>query len=119
VLQDLGHVSVSGTELDTGDLAYLAPGAAQLSLANTGEVPARVLLLGGTPFTEEIVMWWNFVGRDHDEIVTFREAWQAASDQFGHPEGYTGTPSRLPAPALPHARLTPRHNPPVPGGQSR
>ena len=25
--------------------------------------PARVLLLGGEPFDEQIVMWWNFVGR--------------------------------------------------------
>ncbi|HVW44964.1 MAG TPA: pirin family protein [Amycolatopsis sp.] len=119
VLQDAGHVTVAGTTLDTGDLAYLAPGSPQLTLANDGDVPARVLLLGGTPFTEEIVMWWNFVGRGHDEIVAFREAWQAGSDQFGHPHGYTGTPSRLPAPALPHVRLTPRHNPPAPGGESR
>ena len=22
-------------------------------------------------------MWWNFVGRTHDEIVAFREEWQA------------------------------------------
>ena len=28
-----------------------------------------MLLLGGEPFAEEIVMWWNFIGRSHDEIV--------------------------------------------------
>ncbi|HJQ46689.1 MAG TPA: pirin family protein [Amycolatopsis sp.] len=119
VLQDLGHVTVAGTELDTGDLAYLARGSSRLTLVNAGDSPARVLLLGGAPFTEEIVMWWNFVGRDHDEIAAFREAWQAGSDQFGHPEGYTGSPARLPAPALPHVRLAPRHNPPVAGGEPR
>ena len=33
------------------------------------------MLLGGTPFAEEIVMWWNFIGRSHDEIVAYRTAW--------------------------------------------
>ncbi len=56
-------------------------------------------------------MWWNFVGRDHDEIVRFREDWQHESDRFGRVEGYEGTPPRLPAPTLPNARITPRRNP--------
>ncbi|TNC26523.1 pirin family protein [Amycolatopsis alkalitolerans] len=109
VLQDIGSVTVSGTPLATGDLAYLAPGAPRLELANTGAEPAQVLVLGGAPFTEEIVMWWNFVGRSHEEIAAFREAWQAESEQFGRVEGYPG--ERLPAPPLPNARLTPRRNP--------
>jgi hypothetical protein len=67
-----------------------------------------VVLLGGAPFDEDIVMWWNFVGRSHDEIVAFREAWERESAQFGRIDGYTGTPQRLPAPALPNARITPR-----------
>jgi redox-sensitive bicupin YhaK (pirin superfamily) len=111
VLQDVGAVAVGGTTLDTGELAYLAPGTRPLELANVADGPARVLVLGGTPFTEEIVMWWNFVGRSHDEIAAFRESWQAESDQFGRVEGYDGFPRRLPAPELPHARLTPRRNP--------
>ncbi|GAB3002355.1 pirin family protein [Amycolatopsis acidiphila] len=111
VLQDIGAITVAGTALATGDLAYLAPGARRVELANTGDSPTRVLVLGGTPFTEEIVMWWNFVGRSHDEIAAFREAWEAESEQFGDVEGYAGTPGRLPAPALPRARLTPRRNP--------
>ncbi|MGW4587374.1 pirin family protein [Amycolatopsis thermoflava] len=111
VLQDTGGVTVAGTKLTSGDLAYLAPGAAGLELVNDGTGPARVLLLGGTPFTEEIVMWWNFVGRTHDEIAAYREAWQAGSDQFGRVEGYRGAVSWLPAPELPHARIKPRRNP--------
>ena len=39
--------------------------------------PVRLLLLGGEPFGESIVMWWNFVGRTHEEVVAFREEWQA------------------------------------------
>ena len=55
-------------------------------------------------------MWWNFVGRTHAEIVAFREAWQSESDQFGRVEGYAGEVARLPAPALPNARIKPRRN---------
>ncbi|OXM75263.1 pirin family protein [Amycolatopsis thermalba] len=115
VLQDLGGVTVAGRKLSNGDLACLAPGAGELELVNDGSGPARVLLLGGAPFAEEIVMWWNFVGRSHEEIAAYRAAWQAGSEQFGRVEGYRGAVSRLPAPELPHARIKARRNPPAPG----
>lgn len=111
VLQDIGSVAVAGTALNTGELAYLAPGAGRLELTNDGVEPARVLLLGGTPFTEELVMWWNFVGRSHEEIAEYREAWQAQVDRFGSVEGYQGSTAWLPAPALPQVRIKPRRNP--------
>jgi hypothetical protein len=108
ILVDAGPVSLSGSPLQRAELGYLPPGTATLELANLTGDPARILLLGGTPFPEDIIMWWNFVGRSHEEIVSFREAWEAETDQFGHVEGYTGTPRRLPAPPLPNARLKPR-----------
>ena len=46
-------------------------GRDRIELVAHGE-PVRVLLLGGPPFGEAIVMWWNFVGRSHEEIVGFR-----------------------------------------------
>jgi redox-sensitive bicupin YhaK (pirin superfamily) len=108
VLVDTGSVVVAGTHLAASDLGYVAPGAPTLELSNPDGQPARIVLLGGVPFEEDIVMWWNFVGRTHDEIAAFRDAWEAESDQFGRIEGYRGTPRRLPAPVLPNARLTPR-----------
>lgn len=30
---------------------------------------ARVLLIGGPPFPEKILMWWNFVARTQEEIA--------------------------------------------------
>ena len=42
-----------------------------------------MLLLGGEPLGESIVMWWNFVGRTHEEIVAFREEWQAQIEGAG------------------------------------
>lgn len=66
-------------------------------------LPARV------PFEEEILMWWNFVGRSHEEIERFRAEWEAESDRFGKVPGYVGQVDRIPAPALPGVRLRPRN----------
>ena len=83
--------------------------AHSVTVINAGAGNARVLLLGGTPFTEELVMWWNFIGRSHEEIVDFRERWNAEDPQFGRVEGYDG--DRLLAPPMPNTRLKsrPRH----------
>lgn len=111
VLVDTGTVRLAGTQLSRSMLGYVGTGASLLTLANLGDSPARVVLLGGTPFGEEIVMWWNFVGRNHEEIARFRDAWQRESDRFGRVEGYRGKVARLPAPSLPNAQLRPRRNP--------
>lgn len=118
VLCDEGDVTMGGTVLAVGDLGYQGPGGSTLQLRNVGNRPARVLLLGGRPFTEELVMWWNFVGRSHDDIVTYRRQWQDAKDsdedRFGAVRGYQGSVARLPAPPLPTTRLRPRKVPPLP-----
>ncbi|MEW1842230.1 pirin family protein [Nonomuraea angiospora] len=87
--------------LGAGSLVYLPPGRSALRLSGRG----RVLLIGGEPFGEEIVMWWNFVGRSHDEIAAFRKDWMEG-EGFGAVEGFDGAP--LPAPVLPTTRLKPR-----------
>jgi quercetin 2,3-dioxygenase len=41
---------------------------------------ARLLLLGGIPVTEKIVMWWNVIartGEEGEEIASAQERWQA------------------------------------------
>ncbi|WP_166907449.1 pirin family protein [Mycobacterium sp. DL440] len=111
VLLDQGAIEVCGTTLAVADLGYQAPGRTQLHLVNRGGDPARALLLGGTPFTEELVMWWNFVGRSHDDIAAYRELWQANDARFGDVQGYSGNIPRLPAPPLPNGRLKPRPRP--------
>jgi len=89
VLVDLGSVAVAGTVARSGDLAYAPPGSSILTLT-AGEEPVRLLLLGGPPFGEPIVMWWNFIGRDHDEIVRFRAEWQ---EQILDPDGVAEDPA--------------------------
>ena len=106
-------VSAAGTGLAPADLGYLGAGATSLELANPAGVPARALLLGGTPFDEEIVMWWNFVGRSHEEVVGFRDDWMAQLADGGYADGRFGIPvgdelPPIPAPSLPNARLKER-----------
>lgn len=111
VLLDEGSVDIGGIALQRADLAYQSPGCDRLRLANTGDGPARVILLGGPPFGEALLMWWNFVGRSHEEIVAYRQNWESAehsADQFGQVRGYRGAVPRLPAPGLPGTRLKPR-----------
>ncbi|MFF8093640.1 pirin family protein [Streptomyces sp. NPDC016675] len=110
LLVDRGEVRMAGTALRPAHLGFLDAGSDTLALVNESDTPARAVLIGGAPFDEEIVMWWNFIGRSHEDIVRARTDWQNASDRFGAVEGYPG--DRLPAPALPNAALTPRGNPP-------
>ncbi|MFF3916818.1 pirin family protein [Streptomyces sp. NPDC001852] len=110
LLVDQGEVRLAGTSVGPSELGYLPPGLDTLTLTNESDGIARTVLLGGTPFEEEIVMWWNFIGRSHEDIAKAREDWQNSSDRFGAVEGYLG--DRLPAPALPNAVITPRRNPP-------
>ncbi|MFI1714692.1 MULTISPECIES: pirin family protein [Streptomyces] len=109
LLVDAGEIRMGETLLHPAELGYAPTGAGTLTLTNESDTPARAVLLGGTPFEEEIVMWWNFIGRSHEDIVEAREEWEKASDRFGEVEGYPG--DRLPAPALPNARIAPRRNP--------
>jgi quercetin 2,3-dioxygenase len=92
------------TPLSAESLLYLGLGRDGVEVESaTG---ARLFLLGGEPFEADIVMWWNFVGRSHDEIARAREAWEADAARFGHVVGHGD--ERVPAPPLPGVRLTPR-----------
>ncbi|MBN4928099.1 pirin family protein [Hoyosella rhizosphaerae] len=111
ILVDAGSATVEDTTIGYAELGYFTPGRTTLTIAGAADQPSRLILLGGTPFNEEIIMWWNFVGRTHEEIIEFREAWENETDRFGAVEGYKGKVHRLPAPVLPNAQLKPRRNP--------
>ena len=115
-LLDRGGLEVDGCSVAQDELAFVAPGRGSLRLA-AGAEGARVVILGGPPFGESIVMWWNFVGRTHDDIVASRAQWQAQID--GARTGQDVRPGRfgivadqplapIPAPVLPNARLRSR-----------
>ena len=105
VLVDTGYVDMDSTRLDNAHLGIRDAGLDHLRLHNPADQPARVMLLGGEPFDEGIVMWWNFIARSHDEIASLREEWNADDERFGHVAGYTGSVDRLLAPPLPPGRL--------------
>ncbi len=133
VLVDVGQAEVAGRAGLPGQLLYLSAGRDRLTVT-AGAAPVRLLLLGGEPLGERIVMWWNFVGRSHEDVVRARAEWQAqlraddeptidepADDEppgdgvddgggphprFGWVVGHPHAP--LPAPVLPPLRLTPR-----------
>ena len=113
LLVDGGVLDVAGTDVKHARLAYLGRGGSSVDIAVVDGDLVRVLLLGGEPLGEEIVMWWNFVARSHDEIAEQRADWQARSTRFGTVEGFVGDPMWLPAPELPNLRLKPRANPPT------
>jgi quercetin 2,3-dioxygenase len=98
-----GAATVDGVTLKPGPLLYLGEGRSEVRFA-AGSA-ARVMLLGGEPFTERLVMWWNFVARDHEEIVQARAQW-ADGTRFGEVRGYAGAP--MPAPPMPITRLLSR-----------
>jgi hypothetical protein len=101
-------VGVDGIEVPTGALRYVERETKSVTL--TAGPAARALLIGGVPFEERLVMWWNFVARDHDEIVAARADWAAEratpGERFGSVPNYDG--AALPAPVLPNARLRAR-----------
>ena len=103
-------VEAQGTPIGPQQMSFLGAGHHDLTLRAPGG-EAIALLLGGEPFEEEIVMWWNFIGRSHEEIVQQREAWNGAGlhdvpERFGEVSDFDG--DRLLAPPLPNTRLKAR-----------
>jgi quercetin 2,3-dioxygenase len=83
-------------------LAHLPVGVPSITVSAPG--PSRLFIVGGVPLGERLIVWWTFVARTNDEIVTARNAW--ATGAFEEVRGYAGEP--LAAPPLPPGGLKPR-----------
>ena len=90
-----GDATLHGQPLAPGVLYYLGTQRTDMTLRSVQG--GRILLIGGPPFAEEILMWWNFVARTPDEIRQARDDWEAHR-RFGEVDAYNGP--RLRAPAL-------------------
>ena len=101
-----GDLQVNGEEIPLKSLYYNRPGSASIEVSSTDG--AKFILLGGTPFPEEIIMWWNFIGRTHEEILQMRMDWNRENERF--PYFVDNIHGRIPAPELPNLRLQPRAN---------
>lgn len=91
-----GSVDVDGQTVEAGELAYLGLGRAALELRATAN--ARLLLLGGAPLNESIVMWWNFVARTRAEVETATRDWNTRAPRFG---SVASPLAAIPAPPVP------------------
>jgi len=91
-----GEVAVEGRPVRSDRFAYLGIGRSELVL--DAVEPARVLLLGGVPFGQPILMWWNFVARSRQEITGAYEQWRARDGRFGEVHSDL---DRIPAPRPP------------------
>jgi quercetin 2,3-dioxygenase len=91
-----GDCALDGQVLEDRMLYYL--GTHRSEAAFSSRTGARLLLIGGTPFPETILMWWNFVARTPQEIAQARAEWEARGPRFAAVRGYQGP--RLDAPPL-------------------
>ena len=76
-----GEVAAAGTPAAPGQLAHVPLGRQELSLQV--REPARVIVLGGVPFDEPLMMWWNFVARSREELDAAYASWRDQDDRFG------------------------------------
>ena len=135
VLIDRGSATLHAGERETAakatDLIVVPDRADQLELRAHADQDLRMIVIGGEPLDEDIIMWWNFIGRNHEEIVEFRARYQAEigveldlpdapialiarergglaadAEQFGPFAPHT--PAALPAPHLPNGELRSR-----------
>jgi redox-sensitive bicupin YhaK (pirin superfamily) len=99
-----GDVVVADQGMEVSSLHYFAAGRAELEVIVSKT--ATMMLLGGEPLQEKILMWWNFIGRTHEDIALARSQWNSREDRFGSFEDNVG--GWIPAPDLPNIHLKPR-----------
>ena len=111
VLVDTGSATVAGVEAKSGELVFQPTGSSTLTVTGSPDEATRVLVLGGRPLGEQILMWWNFVGRTQEEVEAYRDAWErerttGSGGRFGAlPSEWSET---IPAPEMPKIRLKTR-----------
>ena len=104
ILVDEGTLIINGQSVNSSQLHYIPIGNQKINLRSEGSF--RAVIFGGIPFEEKIIMWWNFIGRTHEEIVAMRIDWEQENDRFGRFEDRIG--GWIPAPDLPNLQLKPR-----------
>lgn len=97
-----GSATIDGETVQPDELIYLGQQRSELSI--TLAENTRLLLLGGEPFAEDIIVWWNFVARTTEEIQQATVDWKT-SNRFGEIKEFND--HRLTAPAIPdHLRAS-------------
>lgn len=92
-----GRLTIERDHFEADEMAYLGSGLDEIAL--TLESGTRILLLGGEPLNEDILIWWNFVGHSKGEIAEAQQAWEESSERFGEVPGFDG--ERIMPPPIP------------------
>ncbi len=87
ILPLIGKIEIANETVDIDTLLYLSCGKPN-TLAHI-QKGSRILIVGGEPFKEDILIWWNFVARTKEEMITAAEAWNNHT-AFGEVKGYQG-----------------------------
>jgi len=91
-----GRAEVDGETLQVGELYYLGCGRDSLTL--TLSANSRVMLLGGQPLGQPVLLWWNFVGRDQQQLEAAIADWAARpNERFPDVAAYQGDPLKAPS----------------------
>jgi redox-sensitive bicupin YhaK (pirin superfamily) len=92
-----GSIECESQQVEKDQLIYLGEGRELVHISMTKNT--RILLVGGEKFTHEIIIWWNFVGYNREDITQANQEWENGSARFGKVVGFDGPP--LAAPPLP------------------
>ena len=79
-----GNCTVERKLLAKKSLYYL--GTCRKSFDINSLTGCKVILIGGPPFPEKILMWWNFIARTPEEIEQARADWET-HHRFGEVKG--------------------------------
>jgi redox-sensitive bicupin YhaK (pirin superfamily) len=74
-----GNSQFEKQPLEERMLYYL--GSQRTSLVFQSRAGGRLLVIGGPPFPETILMWWNFVARTPEEIAQARADWELSRQE--------------------------------------
>lgn len=97
------EVTVDGERLQPGALLDLGQGRDAITLGC--DAAARLILIGGEPFDEAIVMWWNFVARTSEELARATSDWNA----HRHFTEVASPLARIAAPDMKGVNIRPSH----------
>ena len=102
-----GDYESEGEKVQEAELVYFETGQSEIKISV--KTKTKLVLIGGEPFKEQLVMWWNFIARSHAEIEQMRVMWndeqnrKDGQDDFGvFPDEVGGW---IPAPEMPNVRL--------------
>lgn len=99
-----GAATIQNQLVEQGQLLTLETQNHEVKICT--EEKTKILILGGEPFTEQLVMWWNFVARTNEEIAEMQHRWNHDDKWIPHFEDRLG--GWIPAPQMPNVTLKAR-----------